>query len=113
FQNQRTPPGGVAVTTRTSFPHAAELPFFMGAYQPDARPSVVEHANGAVAVESIEFGVGSGRIDEVEHLVDDGDPWLRIIDGELGVRSVTLRGLRAPLAPSEVCGAVIHRAEDS
>lgn len=112
FEGQRTPPGGISVTTRTSFPHDARLPFFMGAYQPDPRPATIAHPNGAVAVESVDFGIGSDRRESLSYLVDNDDPWLLVTNGQLGVRSVTLRGLRASLTPEEVSGALILRAED-
>ncbi|MEM7273210.1 MAG: VOC family protein [Actinomycetota bacterium] len=112
FANHRTPPGGVTVHIRTSFPHDQHLPFFMGAYQPNPRPSAVDHPNGAVAVTSISFGIDDGRRTELDHLVDADDPWLVPTSDGPGVRSVTIRGLREPIPADAVSGAVILRAED-
>ncbi|MEM9565445.1 MAG: VOC family protein [Actinomycetota bacterium] len=112
FENQRTPPDGVTITTRTSFPNDARLPFFMGAYRPEPRPTSIEHPNGAVAVESIDVGIEPGAMGHWSQLVDADDPWLTVRHDESGVRSVTLRGLAETIPPAAVSGAVLLRAED-
>ncbi|MEM9743774.1 MAG: VOC family protein [Pseudomonadota bacterium] len=106
---QRTPPDGETVRTQTCFPMNPGIPFLMGAYRPDPRPSSVRHPNGATAVQSIRVSVAPEDRAELAIPLADDDPWLVLEDGDYVVQEVVLEGLARDLAPEEVSGARVTR----
>ncbi|MEM7218866.1 MAG: VOC family protein [Pseudomonadota bacterium] len=96
----RTPPDGKAIRTQTCFPTDPALPFFMGAYVPDARPRRVSHPNGATSIAAIQLTAPNDRDRQYAALLGHSDPWLQRTQGEYGVHVVSVYGLRDPI-PTE------------
>lgn len=106
----RTPPDGATIRTQTCFPHDPALPFFMGAYVPDARPAHVSHANGATSIAAIDLTAPNDRAQKYATLLGEGDPWLRRRTGEYGVHAISVHGLNQAVATQLQGHAVLRPA---
>lgn len=119
----RQPPDGEKIRTQTCFPLDPALPFFMGAYVPDARPRQVVHPNGATSIGAIHLTAPADREHQYRTLLGYGDreaegegegavksdSWAHRSVGDYGIHTVTLAGLSAPIDPASVTQAVLNR----
>ncbi|MEM1143323.1 MAG: VOC family protein [Pseudomonadota bacterium] len=103
----RTPPGGETINIQTCFPISATLPFFMGAYVPDARPPTVNHPNGATRISRIRLSIPADCDSAMATLIGSGDGCLEYTHGNYELRSITLNGLARSIAPDLLTGALI------
>lgn len=109
-KNQRTPADSETITTQTAFPYDPALPFLMGAYRPDPRPKSIGHKNGATAVSSVTFALPDESRAALMSIIDNDDPWLKLVAGPAGVRSIALQGLSRPIDPNAANLAIIEAA---
>ncbi|MFY1634991.1 VOC family protein [Solwaraspora sp. WMMB335] len=106
---RRVTPEGRTLRWQLAAPQDPSLPFAMSAYRPSARPGSVAHANGATGVASVHVGVPAAKRAAWLTVLDGGDPWIRLADGD-GIRSVELSGLATPLDPAFIGGLPLRPA---
>jgi hypothetical protein len=110
---KRNPPDvTTTIRTQTAIPHNPKLPLLMGVYRPNPRPARITHANGATSVHTITVGVEERYRADWAKVLDQDDPWMKLVDDNIGVQSVSLNGLKDNLPPELTHGAVILPATD-